>query len=1380
MLKCFRSGLLLTALLMAACGGGTPSGDTGAAPDLDATGPVDSLPVDTNGQQDMATVPDAIEQDGWEDTGDFQEPPLAPLTLTGVIPGKGHSSGNETVTLSGDGFVDGMVVVFDQTPSHTVIVSNPQFASIITPPHPPGTVRVVVTRPGGKSVLENAFTYSNKTVLTSVEPVQIPSSGGTPITLNGAGFFGGVEVVIGGRSSPTVQVVDDSMAIAVAPEGTPGPADVLVASEAGQSALHQGVFYYEEPSLGLVSPAAGPSTGGTIVSITGTGFHPGTEVSFGLQPGGDTLTTDLHNLTVKSPMYGATGPVDLVLDTPYGSTTLKNGFYYFDPVDPPQGVQVLLAVPDQGPLTGGNTVAVVASGLDADETTVYFGAKAATVLDVHPDVNTVLVEAPPGVPGSVSVGVTTPAGQGSLPAGYTYWKDFQVTEVSPPSGPSEGGTPVTIWGTGFEAGATVRIGGLPATQVKLLSGSAISAVTPPGSPGSATVRVLQDTAEAVLENGFTYEAQTQLFAIDPDQGSIAGGTLVHLFGSNLPGDSRVFFGDGEASHVVAESSNELSCRTPAGHVGPVDVTLEADGTDHVLPLAYTYFDPTALYGGTWGGPTAGTLNVTVLDATQGGPIMDSFVMVWNDPTTPYQGYTGPDGVVSFSGPDLQGPIMISASKDCYNNSSVVSFDAANVTIYLQYVCPSPGGGMPPGVAPGQISGKVLGLGKYVIPPPGNCQQKGTGSDGISCKYCISDGDCGLEEDGNKCLQIGDVGTFCTTPCLVPEDCLEGYVCLGTALGSTQCLPSPGEKTAICVTTQPGVFTQNPIEPGVGSEINSDKEYSITTRLGDLAVVCLGGIRDPDLDTFTPYAMGVERHIFVGPGAELTDVNILLDIPMDRSFRVYLDDPPKGSPGPNFNYLFTYYDFGADGVFEEYWASPFAFGDEAIVIENQPRAFKGDLYDVTYTFLGGAFSSTSDNTPFSISFHQEVEDLDNDTMFRLDGSTWSVVKTGVTSDVFGLWGSSGNDLFAVGQDGTVLYFDGFGFTHQPVADTHATLRAIHGSGPTDAWAVGDEGTVLHFSETGWQRMEVPVAANRALKGVACNDADDCFAVAHGFAMHYDGADWNLVPGVPGKELNAVVATGTGTAVAVGYYGTVVNLTPTLGFQESIGFGQTLRAVTRAPNGDLWAVGDSGTMAHKSESGWDQVVSGTNRALWAVAAQGDRVIAFGDAGTIVKWEEGLAETTRLEGYGPHLRAAFADPEEGGPILSMGISQLLLGPFLQVPQIVYPKDNGELKDLYLEFKAAPGIPASFHYVMIAIPSFFGDIPVWEFMASGDTWKIDLPDFENIEGTPGIPKGTMLKLTLQRALVDGFTMDNFDYMDLSPFEQKAWSLDIIMFSRP
>lgn len=772
----------------------------------------------------------------------------------------------------------------------------------------------------------------------------------------------------------------------------------------------------------------------------------------------------------------------------------------------------------------------------------------------------------------------------------------------------------------------------------------------------------------------------------------------------------------------------------------------------------------------------GTLNVTVLDASMGGPLADAFVIVGSDPTTPHQGYTGPDGVVTFSGAGLEPPLMVSASKDCYNNSSVVTFDAQNVTLYLQYVCPTPGG-FPPGVAPGRISGRVLGLGKYVLPPPGNCWLLGVGEDGVSCLPCWAESDCaGL---GASCVPIGDTGTFCAIPCLTSDDCLEGYVCVQVAPGGAHCIPEPGRKTAICKTTQPDIFTEAP-DPGKQSEVDADLAYSILVRPGDLAVVCLGGFRDAMTDEFQPYAMGVKRHVHVNPGDEITGMDILLNVPMDRRFRVFLDGPPSGPLGPDFNYVILYYDFGSDGVFQDTWSIPFAFGDPQVVIERQPRAFVGDLGDVTYTFLAGAFSLTADNTPFSVTLHQQVADLQDDTMFRLDGSTATVVRTGVRRDVFGMWGMAEDAFFAVGQDGMMLFHDGTGFSAQAIEGaTGATLRAVHGAGPAFAVAVGDAGEVVRFDGAGWRREVVPIATGRWLQGVACNAPDDCFAVGYGFAMRWDGSSWAVVPGVATGDLRGVAAVGHEEAVAVGSFGRAVRLQASGAATESTGTTATLRAVAAEAGGDLWAVGDGGALVRRSGGSWKVLPSGTIEDLYAVVARDNGAVAVGDAGTVILvGADGKSTVLKVAGYAPHLRAAFAVP--GGPVFTMGVSQLLLGPFLQVPRVVHPPDGGVLSGSYIEIGADPGIPASMHYLLVAIPGLFGDVPVWEFIASGETFRVDLPDFENLEGTPGIPRGTLLKLTVIRSLIPGFSMDHFDFSDLSPFEQSAWSVDITTFTRP
>ncbi len=80
-----------------------------------------------------------------------------------------------------------------------------------------------------------------------------------------------------------------------------------------------------------------------------------------------------------------------------------------------------------------------------------------------------------------------------------------VTGVSPASGSQLGGTPVTITGSGFAAGATVDFGTAAATGVTVQSPTSITAVSP---PGSGTVDVTVTTAKGTSPTGsadrFTY------------------------------------------------------------------------------------------------------------------------------------------------------------------------------------------------------------------------------------------------------------------------------------------------------------------------------------------------------------------------------------------------------------------------------------------------------------------------------------------------------------------------------------------------------------------------------------------------------------------------------------------------------------------------------------------------------------------------------------------------------------------------------------------------------------------------------------------------------------------------------------------------------------
>ncbi len=80
-----------------------------------------------------------------------------------------------------------------------------------------------------------------------------------------------------------------------------------------------------------------------------------------------------------------------------------------------------------------------------------------------------------------------------------------LTSVSPNSGGTAGGTPVTITGSNFAAGATLKFGGAAATSVAVASATKITALTPPHKQGAVNVVVTDpDGKSATLTGGFTY------------------------------------------------------------------------------------------------------------------------------------------------------------------------------------------------------------------------------------------------------------------------------------------------------------------------------------------------------------------------------------------------------------------------------------------------------------------------------------------------------------------------------------------------------------------------------------------------------------------------------------------------------------------------------------------------------------------------------------------------------------------------------------------------------------------------------------------------------------------------------------------------------------
>jgi hypothetical protein len=83
-----------------------------------------------------------------------------------------------------------------------------------------------------------------------------------------------------------------------------------------------------------------------------------------------------------------------------------------------------------------------------------------------------------------------------------------------------------------------------------------------------------------------------------------------------------------------------------------------------------------------------------------------------------------------------------------------------------------------------------------------------------------------------------------------------------------------------------------------------------------------------------------------------------------------------------------------------------------------------------------------------------------TILHYNGSDWSPMTSGTTSNLEGVWGASHSDVFAVGWEGTIRHYDGTTWSAM-TSGTGNGLSAVWGTSPSDVFAVGWEGTILHY-------------------------------------------------------------------------------------------------------------------------------------------------------------------------------------------------------------------------------------------------------------------------------------------------------------------------------
>lgn len=105
--------------------------------------------------------------------------------------------------------------------------------------------------------------------------------GGTSITITGKNLNEATAVLFGSSYAPAITPLTATSVIATSPSGSSGPVDVRVITAGGISpTTTKDLFTYQRPTITSITPNSGTVSGGTEVTITGSGFATGTATTF--------------------------------------------------------------------------------------------------------------------------------------------------------------------------------------------------------------------------------------------------------------------------------------------------------------------------------------------------------------------------------------------------------------------------------------------------------------------------------------------------------------------------------------------------------------------------------------------------------------------------------------------------------------------------------------------------------------------------------------------------------------------------------------------------------------------------------------------------------------------------------------------------------------------------------------------------------------------------------------------------------------------------------------------------------------------------------------------------------------------------------------------
>lgn len=196
-----------------------------------------------------------------------------------------------------------------------------------------GAVLVLGARTDSRArVAQGAVLVLGKRItITSIDPAAGSFAGGTTVTIEADRGLANVTAVrFGGNLGTSLNVIDDTELTVVTPSHGGGVVDVTLERSPGGTLLIEDGYEFippEGPTIDTIDPVEGRVTGGTVVTITGTGFSGTSGVLFGAVPGTSLNIISSTELEITTPEHPE-GLVGITLLHPEGNAFVDDAFTF--------------------------------------------------------------------------------------------------------------------------------------------------------------------------------------------------------------------------------------------------------------------------------------------------------------------------------------------------------------------------------------------------------------------------------------------------------------------------------------------------------------------------------------------------------------------------------------------------------------------------------------------------------------------------------------------------------------------------------------------------------------------------------------------------------------------------------------------------------------------------------------------------------------------------------------------------------------------------------------------------------------------------------------------------------------------------------------------